>query len=164
MRTGQSGEPFQLSAESADRLLSGESGLASTVKNFWLVKQEPSAYSWSDFVAERRTAWTGVRNYTARNNLRKMQPGDEVLFYHSGDDKAVVGIAKVARAAYPDPTAKEGDWSAVDLEPVKALAGPVTLREIKSNPRLKQIPLVRQSRLSVMPLTAAEFRDLIAMT
>jgi predicted RNA-binding protein with PUA-like domain len=133
------------------------------VKNFWLVKQEPSAYSWSDFVAESRTAWTGVRNYTARNNLRKMQPGDEVLFYHSGDDKAVVGIAKVVRAAYPDPTAKEGDWSAVDLEPVKALAGPVTLREIKSNPRLKQIPLVRQSRLSVMPLTAAEFRELIAM-
>lgn len=163
MRTGESGEPFQLSAESADRLLSGESGLASTVKNFWLVKQEPSAYSWSDFVAERRTAWTGVRNYTARNNLRKMQPGDEVLFYHSGDDKAVVGIAKVARAAYPDPTAKEGDWSAVDLTPVKALARPVTLREIKSNSRLKQIPLVRQSRLSVMPLTSAEFREIIAM-
>ena len=163
MRTGESGEPFQLSAESADRLLSGESGLASTVKNFWLVKQEPSAYSWSDFVAERRTAWTGVRNYTARNNLRKMQPGEEVLFYHSGDDKAVVGIAKVARAAYPDPTAKEGDWSAVDLTPVKALAGPVTLREIRSNSRLKQIPLVRQSRLSVMPLTSAEFREIIAM-
>jgi predicted RNA-binding protein with PUA-like domain len=163
VRTGESGEPFQLSAESADRLLSGESGLASTVKNFWLVKQEPSAYSWCDFVAERRTAWTGVRNYTARNNLRKMQPGDEVLFYHSGDDKGVVGIAKVARAAYPDPTAKEGDWSAVDLEPVKALAGPVTLREIKSNSRLKQIPLVRQSRLSVMPLTSAEFREIIAM-
>jgi predicted RNA-binding protein with PUA-like domain len=92
-----------------------------------------------------------------------MRPGDEVLFYHSGDDKAVVGIAKVARAAYPDPTAKEGDWSAVDLEPVKALAGPVTLREIKSNSRLKQIPLVRQSRLSVMPLTSAEFREIIAM-
>lgn len=92
-----------------------------------------------------------------------MQPGDEVLFYHSGDDKAVVGIAKVARAAYPDPTAKEGDWSAVDLEPVKALARPVTLREIKSNSRLKQIPLVRQSRLSVMPLTSAEFREIIAM-
>jgi len=163
VRTGESGEPFQLSAESADRLLSGESGLASTVKNFWLVKQEPSAYSWSDFVAERRTAWTGVRNYTARNNLRKMQPGDEVLFYHSGDDKAVVGIAKVARAAYPDPTAKDGDWSAVDLTPVKALARPVTLREIKSNSRLKQIPLVRQSRLSVMPLTSAEFREIIAM-
>ena len=133
------------------------------MKNFWLVKQEPSAYSWSDFVAERRTAWTGVRNYTARNNLRKMKAGDEVLFYHSGEDKAVVGIAKVLRAAYADPTAKEGEWNAVDLEPAKALAGPVTLREIKSNPRLKQIPLVRQSRLSVMPLTAAEFRELIAM-
>jgi predicted RNA-binding protein with PUA-like domain len=133
------------------------------MKNFWLVKQEPSAYSWSDFVAEGRTAWTGVRNYTARNNLRKMQPGDEVLFYHSGDDKAVVGIAKVVRAAYPDPTAKEGDWNAVDLMPVKGLARPVALREIKSNPRLKQILLVRQSRLSVMPLTAADFREIIAM-
>ena len=92
-----------------------------------------------------------------------MQPGDEVLFYHSGDEKAVVGIAKVMRVAYPDPTAKEGDWSAIDLSPVKALARPVTLREIKSNPRLKQIPLIRQSRLSVMPLTAAEFREIIAM-
>jgi len=163
VRTGASGEPFPLSDESADRLLSGESGLASTVKNFWLVKQEPSAYSWSDFVAERRTVWTGVRNYTARNNLRKMRPGDEVLFYHSGDDKAVVGIAKVARAAYPDPTAKEGDWSAVDLTPVKPLVRSVALREIKSNSRLKQIPLVRQSRLSVLPLTAAEFREIIAM-
>jgi len=163
VRTGASGEPFPLSDESADRLLSGESGLASTVKNFWLVKQEPSAYSWSDFVAERRTVWTGVRNYTARNNLRKMRRGDEVLFYHSGDDKAVVGIAKVARAAYPDPTAKEGDWSAVDLTPVKPLVRSVALREIKSNSRLKQIPLVRQSRLSVLPLTAAEFREIIAM-
>jgi len=133
------------------------------MKNFWLVKQEPSTYSWSDFVAEGQTAWTGVRNYTARNNLRNMQPGDEVFFYHSGDDKAVIGIAKVVRAAYSDPTAKEGDWSAVDLTPVKPLARPVALREIKSNPRLKQIPLVRQSRLSVMPLRAAEFREIIAM-
>src|ERR1700741_1891822 len=103
------------------------------MKNFWLVKQEPSAYSWSDFVAEGRTAWTGVRNYTARNNLRKMQPGDEVLFYHSGEDKAVVGIAKIKRAAYSDPTAKEGDWSAVDLAPLRALRRPVSLHEIKSN-------------------------------
>ena len=133
------------------------------MKNFWLVKQEPSTYSWSDFVAEGQTAWTGVRNYTARNNLRKMQPGDEVFFYHSGDDKAVIGIAEVVRAAYSDPTAKEGDWSAVDLTPVKPLARPVALREIKSISRLKQIPLVRQSRLSVMPLRAAEFREIIAM-
>ena len=133
------------------------------MKNFWLVKQEPSTYSWSDFVAEGQTAWTGVRNYTARNNLRKMQSGDEVLFYHSGEDKAVVGIAKVRRTAYSDPTAKEGDWSAVDLEPVRALDRPVSLREIKSNPRLKQMPLIRQSRLSVVPLTADEFREIIAM-
>jgi len=128
------------------------------------VKQEPSTYSWSDFVAEGQTAWTGVRNYTARNNLRKMQSGDEVLFYHSGEDKAVVGIAKVRRTAYSDPTAKEGDWSAVDLEPVRALDRPVSLHEIKSNPRLKQMPLIRQSRLSVVPLTADEFREIIAMT
>jgi predicted RNA-binding protein with PUA-like domain len=133
------------------------------MKNFWLVKQEPSTYSWSDFVAEGQTAWTGVRNYTARNNLRKMQPGDEVLFYHSGEDKAVVGIAKVRRAAYSDPTAKEGDWSAVDLASVRALKRPVNLHEIKSNSRLKQIPLICQSRLSVMPLNAAEFREILAM-
>ena len=133
------------------------------MKNFWLVKQEPSTYSWSNFVAEGQTAWTGVRNYTARNNLRKMQPGDEVLFYHSGENKAVVGIAKVKRAAYSDPTAKEGDWSAVDLAPVRALKRPVSLHEIKSNSRLKQIPLIRQSRLSVMPLNSAEFREILAM-
>src|SRR5437762_13946023 len=101
------------------------------MKNYWLVKQEPGSYSWSDFRKERGTSWTGVRNYTARNNLRKMQKGDEVLFYHSGEDKAVVGIAKVGRPAYRDATATEGDWSAVDLVPVKSLAKPVTLAEIK---------------------------------
>jgi predicted RNA-binding protein with PUA-like domain len=133
------------------------------MKNFWLVKQEPSSYSWSNFVADGETSWTGVRNFAARNNLRKMQKGDEVLFYHSGDEKAVVGIAKVARAAYPDPTAKEGDWSTVDLAAVKRLVRPVTLREIKTQPRLKQIPLVRQSRLSVMPLAESAFREIITM-
>ena len=92
------------------------------MKSFWLVKQEPSSYSWSDFVADGETSWTGVRNFAARNNLRKMRTGDEVLFYHSGDEKAVVGIAKVTRTAYPDPTAKEGDWSTVDLAAVKPLA------------------------------------------
>jgi predicted RNA-binding protein with PUA-like domain len=131
------------------------------MKHFWLVKQEPSSYSWSDFVGEGQTAWTGVRNYTARNNLRKMQKSDEVLFYHSGEDKAVVGIAMVTRPAYLDPTAKEGDWSAVDVAPIKSLRRPVTLRQIKSDPRLKQTPLIRQSRLSVMPLTAAEFRTIV---
>jgi len=133
------------------------------MKSFWLVKQEPSSYSWSDFVAEGQTSWTGVRNYAARNNLRKMQKGDEVLFYHSGEDKAVVGIAKVMRTAYRDLTAKEGDWSTVDLAPVRPLPRPVTLREIKGNPRLKGIPLVRQSRLSVMLLAEAGFQEIVKM-
>jgi predicted RNA-binding protein with PUA-like domain len=133
------------------------------MKNFWLVKSEPSSYSWSDFKRDGGTSWTGVRNYTARNNLRKMRKGDEVLFYHSGEEKAVVGIARVKRTAYADKTATEGDWSAVDLVPIKSLPRPVTLGEIKQAPRLKKIQLVRQSRLSVMPLTAAEFNGIIKM-
>ena len=133
------------------------------MKNFWLVKQEPSSYSWSDFVAEGETSWTGVRNFAARNNLRKMRKADAVLFYHSGDEKAVVGIAKVVRTAYPDTTAKQGDWSSVDLAAVKPLARPVILRKIKGNSRLKRIPLVRQSRLSVMPLAEREFREIVNM-
>src|SRR6185369_5700569 len=126
------------------------------MKNFWLVKQEPSSYSWSDFVADGGTSWTGVRNFAARNNLRRMQKGDQVLFYHSGEDKGVVGIAKVIRTAYRDTTAKEGDWSAVDLAPVKPLRKMVTLAEIKAKPQLKNIALVRLSRLSVQPLGAKE--------
>jgi predicted RNA-binding protein with PUA-like domain len=133
------------------------------MKNFWLVKQEPSSYSWSDFVAEGETSWTGVRNFAARNNLRKMRKADEVLFYHSGEEKAVIGIAKVVRTAYPDATAEEGDWSAVDLIAVRPLARPVTLREIKGNSRLKEIPLVRLSRLSVMPLAEPDFREIVNM-
>jgi predicted RNA-binding protein with PUA-like domain len=133
------------------------------MKHFWLVKQEPSSYSWSDFVGEGETSWTGVRNFAARNNLRRMQNGDEVLFYHSGEEKAVIGIAKVTRTAYPDATAREGDWSTVDLAAVKPLHRPVTLREIKANSRLKGIPLVRQSRLSVMPLSEEEFREISKM-
>ena len=133
------------------------------MKNFWLVKQEPSSYSWSDLVADGETSWTGVRNFAARNNLRKMQKGDEVLFYHSGDEKAVVGIAKVTRTAYADPTAKEGDWSTVDIAAVKALRCSATLREIKGNPRLQRIPLVRQPRLSVMPLAESEFQEIVKM-
>jgi len=133
------------------------------MKSFWLVKQEPSSYSWSDLVAEGETSWTGVRNYSARNNLRKMQKGDEVLFYHSGEEKAVVGIAKVVRIAYRDPTAKEGDWSTVDLATQKPLPQPVTLRQIKANSRLHGIPLIRQSRLSVMPLAESAFREIVGM-
>jgi predicted RNA-binding protein with PUA-like domain len=133
------------------------------MKSYWLVKQEPESYSWKTFKADGGTSWTGVRNYTARNNLRAMSKGDDVFYYHTGEEKAVVGIARVKRPAYTDKTAKEGDWSAVDLVPVKALPRPVTLREIKGNPRLKDIRLVRQSRLSVMPLTGAEFREIERM-
>lgn len=127
---------------------------------YWLVKQEPDDYAWDDFVRDGRTAWTGVRNYAARNHLRAMRAGDAVYFYHSGDAKAVVGIARVVRAAYPDPTADEDGWVAVDLAPVEPLPRPVTLAQIKADPALKEIALVRQSRLSVMPLRAAEFTRL----
>ena len=133
------------------------------MKRFWLVKQEPSAYSWTNFVADGKTSWTGVRNYTARNNLRAMSKGDEVLFYHSVTDKAVIGTAEVSRTAYVDPTATEGDWSAVDLKPKKALAHPVTLDAIKKNPLLKKIALLRLSRLSVQPLSPTEFREIVRM-
>jgi predicted RNA-binding protein with PUA-like domain len=144
------------------------------MKQFWLVKSEPSTYSWQDFLAEAETSWTGVRNYTARNNLRKMGKGDEVFFYHSGDPpspkatarqvtRAVVGIARVTRTAYADKTAKDGDWSTVDLAPIKPLRRPVTLAEIKKNPCLKKMPLVRLSRLSVSPVTATEFREIVRL-
>jgi predicted RNA-binding protein with PUA-like domain len=133
------------------------------VKKFWLVKQEPAAYSWKDFVKDGKTSWTGVRNYVARNNLRAMHKGDAVFYYHSVTEKAVIGIAKLIREAYPDPTATEGDWSAVDLAPDKALARPVPLDEIKRNPRLKEMTLLRCSRLSVQPLTSAEFQEILRM-
>ena len=128
------------------------------------MKQEPGAYSWADFRKDGSTSWTGVRNYTARNNLRKMQKGDEVLFYHSGDDKAVVGIARVKRTAYVDTTATEGDWSTVDLEPIRSLANPVTLAEIKATRTLQTLPLIKQSRLSVMPVGDKEFRKIVDMS
>lgn len=134
------------------------------MKRYWLVKQEPSAYSWTDFVADGRTSWTGVRNYTARNNLREMQKGDKVLYYHSVTDKAVIGIAEVARTAYPDATAQEGDWSAVDLISKQPLSRPVTLDEIKKNPRLKEMALLRLSRLSVQPVTSTEFQEIVRMS
>lgn len=126
----------------------------------WLVKQEPTAYSWENFVRDEKTAWTGVRNFQARIHLRAMQSGDRVLFYHSVVDKSVVGIAEVVRSAYPDPTATDGDWSCVDLRPLSALKAPVTLERIKAEPSLAGIALLRQSRLSVMPLTKAEFHTI----
>ena len=133
------------------------------MKNYWLVKSEPDAYSWDDLVAEGKTSWTGVRNFTARNNLRAMRKGDLVAFYHSVTDKQIVGIAKVDKKAYPDPTAKEGDWTTVDLAPIKPLRSPVTLDQIKARRRLKNISLARQSRLSVHALTAAEFREIVQL-
>ena len=133
------------------------------MKNYWLVKSEPNAYCWSDLVKEKRASWTGVRNFTARNNLRSMRVGDEVLFYHSVSDKAVVGIAKIVRDAYLDPTAKEGDWSTVDLAPIKPVRNPVTLDQIKARRTLKNISLVRQSRLSVHALTGTEFREILGL-
>ncbi len=125
-----------------------------------MVKSEPTAYAWSDLVKDGRTAWTGVRNFQARLNLRAMRKGDHVLFYHSVVGKEVVGLAEVVKEAYPDPTAQEGDWSCVDLAPVKALAKPVPLATIKTNAKLQDIKLLRQSRLSVMPVTAAEFAEI----
>ncbi|MFZ1219427.1 MAG: EVE domain-containing protein [Chthoniobacterales bacterium] len=133
------------------------------MKQFWLVKSEPSAYSWASLVADGKTAWTGVRNFTARNNLRSMRKGDLAFFYHSVTDKAVVGIAKVVREAYPDPTATEGDWIAVDLAPERALSRPVALDEIKLNRALKNMALLRLSRLSVQPVTKAEFEEIVRM-
>jgi predicted RNA-binding protein with PUA-like domain len=132
-------------------------------KNCWLVKQEPEAYSWSDFLKDGRTTWSGVRNFQARNNLRAMKKGDPVLFYHSVSEKQVVGIARVEKEHYPDPTAEDGDWSAVDLVPAKALAKPVTLEAIKVDTVLKGIPLVRNSRLSVSPLTEEQFKQVLKL-
>jgi predicted RNA-binding protein with PUA-like domain len=129
----------------------------------WLVKSEPSTYSWDQFAAEKGTFWSGVRNPMARNHLAAMKKGDAVLFYHSGDDKRVVGIASVTKQAYPDPTADDAKWLAVDLAPVKPLAQPVTLAAIKAEKSLAEIALVRLSRLSVMPLPRAAFDEILAM-
>jgi predicted RNA-binding protein with PUA-like domain len=132
-------------------------------KNYWLVKSEPESYSWTQFVKDGKTAWTGVQNFQARNNLRAMKKGDLVFFYHSGTTKDVVGLARVEKEAYADPTADEGDWSAVDLAPVKPLAAPVTLGTIKTDKILKDMFLVRNSRISVSPLTEAHFNRIMAL-
>ena len=132
-------------------------------KNCWLVKQEPEAYSWANLKQDGSTHWTGVRNFQARNNLRAMKKGDYVLFYHSGSGKEVVGIARVDREQYPDPTAKEGDWSSVDLAPFKDLKVPVNLDAIKADRTLKDMLLVRNSRLSVMPVTKEQFDRILEL-
>ena len=132
-------------------------------QHYWLVKTEPDAYSWTSFVKEGRAAWTGVRNFQARNNLRAMKKGDLVFFYHSVSEKQVVGLAKVDREAYPDPTATDGDWSCVDFVPVKPLQKPVTLDVIKGDKVLKDMLLVRHSRLSVTPLNEQQFQRILAL-
>src|SRR5262245_17163196 len=134
-----------------------------SASGFWMVKQEPETYSWDDFVRDGKTDWTGVRNFQARNNLRQMQVGDRVLFYHSGTGKCVVGIAEVARAAYADPTADDPQWVAVDLKPAKPLKESVPLAAIRYNQKLANLPLIRQSQLSVMSLTKEEFETIVAM-
>lgn len=131
--------------------------------NYWLVKSEPSAYSWDRFVADKRAVWDGVRNYQARNNLQAMKKGDQVLFYHSNENQGVVGIARVVRESYQDPTTDDTRWVVVELAPLKALKNQVSLARIKADDTLQQIGLIRQSRLSVMPVTEDEFNRIIAL-
>jgi len=131
--------------------------------NHWLAKSEPDTYSWDDLVRDKKTDWTGVRNYAARINLNAMQPGDQVLFYHSGESKSIVGLAKVTKAAFPDKTADEPGWVAVELAAVKPLPAPVTLAQVKAEASLKDMALIRLSRLSVQPVKPAEFAKILKL-
>jgi predicted RNA-binding protein with PUA-like domain len=131
-------------------------------RQYWLIKSEPSTYSFERLVADGGTRWDGVRNFSARNNLRAMKKGDLCLFYHSGEGKAVVGVARVAREAYPDPTTKE-DWSAVDVEPVRAMRRPVELGEMRADKALGKMMIFRQGRLSVVPVTTREFEAVLKL-
>jgi predicted RNA-binding protein with PUA-like domain len=131
--------------------------------NYWLVKSEPFKYSWEQFNKDGRTFWDGVRNYQARNNLKEMKEGDLVLFYHSNEGKHVVGVAKVVKEFYQDPTTEDTNWVVVDLVPVETLKNPVTLETIKKDEFLKDIALVRQGRLSVSPLKVSEFDRIVAL-
>ncbi|TAH36382.1 MAG: EVE domain-containing protein [Planctomycetota bacterium] len=129
----------------------------------WLVKEEPAHYSFADLQRDGRATWTGVRNFQARNHLRAMRKGDRVLYYHTGDEKAAVGECLVARPAFPDPSAKEGDWVAVELRPSQPLPRPVTLAEAKADPVLRDSVLVKAARLSVQPLTEAQYQRFLAL-
>lgn len=131
--------------------------------NYWLVKQEPDSYSFSDFMKDGKTAWTGVRNFAARNHLRGMKKGDSVFYYHSGTDREIVGLARVATEAYADPTATEGDWSSVDLVAEKTLKKPVGLEAIKADKILKEMKLVKIGRLSVSPVTKEQFHRVLEL-
>ncbi|MCO5053236.1 MAG: EVE domain-containing protein [Verrucomicrobiae bacterium] len=130
---------------------------------YWLVKSEPEAYSWAQFVRDGQTAWTGVRNYQARNHLRAMKRGDRVFFYHSVEGREVVGVARVVQEFYADPTAEAGDWSCVDLAPIRALARPVSLAALKADRQLKTLPLIKQSRLSVSPVNETQAQRLLEL-
>ncbi len=131
--------------------------------NFWLVKQEPTKYSWDEFVQDKGTYWDGVRNYQARNNLKAMKKGDYAFFYHSVSDKKIMGVAKIVKEFYQDPTTSDERWVVVDLKPVKPLKNQVSLEQIKSEKSLLDIALVKQSRLSVLPLTQKEFKTILKM-
>jgi predicted RNA-binding protein with PUA-like domain len=132
--------------------------------SYWLVKSEPSTYSWEQFVKDKRTVWDGVRNYAARLHLRAMKTGDEVFFYHSNEGLEIVGIAKVVKEAYQDPTTDDEAWVAVDLKPVKKLKRPVSMEQIKKEKQLKDMALLRISRLSVQPVTNEEWTMVLEMS
>jgi predicted RNA-binding protein with PUA-like domain len=129
--------------------------------NYWLIKSEPCTYAWADLVRDRKTRWDGVRNFQARNNLRAMRVGDLALFYHSVNERGIPGVARVASAPYADPTAKEGDWSVVDVEPAFSLREPVSLDRIKQERALQAMVLLKQSRLSVQPVRKDEFDAIV---
>ena len=134
-----------------------------TAMKYWLVKSEPFKYSWQDFLKDGWTYWDGVRNYQARNNLKEMKTGDRVLYYHSNEGLEVVGIAEVIKESYQDPTTDDERWVVVDIKPVKSIKNPVGLQVIKENKKLKDIALVKQGRLSVMPLKKAEFETIVKL-
>jgi predicted RNA-binding protein with PUA-like domain len=134
-----------------------------TRPRYWLIKSEPDVYPYSQLESEGRTAWTGIRSFEARNNLRKMQPGDLALYYHSGDAKEIVGIARVATAAGPDPTAPDEDWASVDVTPATPFTKPVSLAALKAAKELKQLPLITRGRLSVVPIAPEHFRLILKM-
>ncbi len=131
--------------------------------NYWLVKSEPATYGWDQLVKDKKTTWDGVRNFAARIHLRAMKKGDEVLFYHSNEGMEIVGIAKVDKEAYQDPTTEDTNWVAVDLKPSKKLKKPVSLADIKADKRLKDMALVRIGRLSVQPVTEKEWKMIMEM-
>ena len=132
-------------------------------RHYWLIKSEPSKYSFAELVRDRQTMWDGVRNYEARNNLRTMKLGDLLLFYHSNEGKEVVGVARVKREAYADPTAPEEDWSVVDVEPVAPLKAPVSLEAIRSEPTLAEVALLKKPRISVVPVSKDHFDRILRM-